>query len=329
MNNDDIRQRLEALHDTLQTKIRLTHYHSNHAADKALQRFIDQLSASGPQLHIRREDPPMPEWPLPGIGIAENIIYHAVPEGVELAPFLDALTVLANGTDALSLAASARERVTAVNVPAHLQLYIAPQCTFCPRMVRQMLALALTNTQLHLRIIDGFLFRAQAETAKIKAVPTLILEDQYRWTGSVDSEELIHMILERDPQNLSATSLQNMLEQGEAKALAQMMQDAGTVFKGFWDLLCHAKWSVRLGAMVTFEYLADSDPQLAARAMPLVWQRYEQVEDTVKGDLLQVIAEAGGPSDIQRLEAAKTSTTNIEIQEAAQEALIQIAERLP
>ena len=322
---DDISERFKVLNERLQSAIRLIHFHSDHKADGALQDFVEQVSAGGPRLNVRREDPPMPEWPEPGIGIAENIVYHAVPEGAELGPFIEALTALANG--GWHLPDLEREQLAAIEVPAHLQLYIAPQCTFCPRMVRQMLALALNSSRLHLRIIDGFLFQARAEAARIKSVPTLILEDQYRWTGSVASEELIRMILERDPQNLSAASLQNMLEQGDAETLSQMMREAGSIFEGFWDLLCHPKWSVRLGAMVTFEYLADSDRQLVSAAMPLVWRHYEQADDTVKGDLLQVIGEAGGQGDIERLVKEMASTPNDEIKEAAQEAITQIKAR--
>jgi hypothetical protein len=242
-----------------------------------------------------------------------------VPAGHELQPFLEAL--IAFGSDSMNSAESAQTLLKKEILPATLTLFIAPQCTFCPAVVRQLSPLPLLDDKIRLTIIDGTLFPEIAEPHKIQAVPTLLLDEQFRWTGSVPLEEIINTINSRDPASLGAESLENIIKDGQASHLAAMMMDGKKIFPAFYDLLIHPKWPVRLGAMVVMEEIADQNPALASEVIDFLWDRFHQLPDQIKGDILYMFGEIKDRRAVSWLEEVLGGEYDEEVKEAAKEAL--------
>ncbi|MCW7076853.1 MAG: thioredoxin family protein [Candidatus Syntrophoarchaeum sp.] len=284
---------------------------------KQIQTFCEDLSRLAPGIRIEQEESDGEQ--LPEISIGQNISYQAVPSGRELAPFLDVLSDRAALAGKLPL--SVREALSQVRVPAMLRVYIAPQCPFCPRAVTLLLALAAPEGLIYLTVIDGTLFSERAENDHVRSVPTVILDDQFRWTGAIQLEELVHMMLTRDPSRLGTDSLRKIIEQGDAAGLAQMMMESGKIYPAFLDLLIHEKWQIRLGAMVAFEYLAEERKEMASQVIVPLWDRFSGVNDQVKGDILYVLGESKDPSVIPKLKSVSNGPYSGEVLEAAIEAL--------
>ena len=157
----------------------------------------------------------------------------------------------------------------------------------------------------------------QAKANKI----VLTLDDLYRWTGSIQAREVVDMILTRDPSSLSAASLRDMFEDGDAVGVAEMMLGRKKIFPAFLELLIHDKWPVRLGAMVAFETIAAKSSDLAARAIPFLWERFSLAEDTVKGDILYLLGVSGDKKTTPKLTTILSGPYSAEIKEAAADAL--------
>lgn len=284
---------------------------------KQIQAFCEDFSRLAPGVRIKKEDNDGEQ--APGISIGENISYHAVPLGRELAPFLDALSDRA--ALAGKLPSQVRDALNQLKVPAMLKVYIAPQCPFCPQVVTLLLTLAASESLIYITVIDGALFSEGAENDHVRSVPTVILDDQFRWTGAIQLEELVHMMLTRDPSQLGTDSLRKIIEQGDAAGLAQMMMESGKIYPAFLDLLTHEKWQIRLGAMVTFEFLAEERKEMASQVIVPLWDRFSRVDDKVKGDILYVLGESKDPSVIPKLKSVCNGPYSGEVQEAAIEAL--------
>jgi len=290
---------------------------------EALERFCQQLTACGPGVHIKTRSPDT-DAERPAIVIGRRLQYQAVPLGPELAPFLEAADRKMNATDEPPVAgAYALEGLT---VPAHLDIYIAPQCPHCPQTVGQLLPMIQANRNISISVIDGTLFTDQADNAQIKSVPTVILDTDFRWTGSVDMTELTDTIINRDPVKLGPLTLRSFIDDGRASDLAQMMIKAQTVFPALIDLITHDLWSIRLGAMVAAEEIAWEDRPLAGTMIPALEKRFVEVNETVRGDILHVIGETGGPSEVPFLESIVADVANEELREAARDAIESIRE---
>jgi HEAT repeat protein len=180
------------------------------------------------------------------------------------------------------------------------------------------------NSNVRLTIIDAMNFPELAEKENIQSVPTLILEDQFRWTGSIQVNEVIDVTTKRDASMLGPVSLEMMLTQGKAGEVAQMMLAKRQIFPAFYEILTHPKWPVRLGAMVVMEELLDSNLDLATQTLKPLWDRFNQVDNRVKGDLLYIFGQMKRIDLAPRLRAILYGDYDPEVQEAAQEALDKI-----
>jgi glutaredoxin len=280
-----------------------------------IELFCERVRALLPQVSIAREDDPGLEFPL--MLLPNGVRYQGVPQGNEVAPFIEALA----GRIA-PLADRFRDRLNAASYPpAALDLYVTAQCPFCPQAVRRLMPLAGANRFTRLTIIDVSLFPEPARRNGIQSVPTLVLDGPFRWTGSIVLEEIVALMVSRDPSSMGPTSLEMMLREGAAKRLARMMADSNAVFPALPELLCHAQWPVRLGAMVTVEELNVMAPDLGRQALEAAWNRFEGVSDPVKGDILFLCGEVGERSVMPRIKAVLQSDASVEVRAAAEEAL--------
>ena len=310
-------KQIRKLNDRLAGDITISLIGSGHPNFKAFKDFCDNLNHLVPGVIIAKEGE-SPEQP-PQIVIGNGLRYQTVPTGHELQPFIEALVALDSGS--WNIAEPAKTSLRKKKLPATLTLFIAPQCTFCPAVVRQLIPLPMVDDKIQLIIIDGSLFPEMAETYKIQAVPTLLLDEQFRWTGSVPLDEIIDTIITRDPASLGAASLENILKEGQASHLAAMMLDAEKIFPAFLDLIIHDKWPVRLGAMVVMEEIADQNPALASEVIDFLWDRFHPLPDQIKGDILYLLGEIGDRRAVSWLEEVLAGEYNEEVIEAAKEAI--------
>jgi hypothetical protein len=256
---------------------------------------------------------------LPGLGIGQQLRYHAVPLGKELEPFLTALSMEADHRP--TIASSVKQSIHRLDTPAFLRLFITPHCPHCPVTVRQVLPLPAMSNYIHLAIIDGTLFPEAAKHYQVQSAPTLLLDRTFRWAGSVPLEELVTVMLDRDPMNLGPETLENMLKEGNASQVAEMMLQKGMIFPALLDLLAHEKMFVRLGAMVVVETIADKSPAVAAQVIDPLWERFEGAADQVQGDIAHVFGQSRNRSAIPLLESVLAGEFSEEVKEAARESL--------
>jgi glutaredoxin len=300
--------------------VKITLLRSKDDRSRDFEHFCDHLTRLIPDIKIKKEEGGQDQ--LPALLIGERLKFNAIPAGTEIDPFIQALIGL-DSTDP-QIPASLEADLAKLTLPATLEVYVAPTCPHCPKTVMELLPLPRITSLVHLSIIDGTLFPERANENKIKAVPTIILDGQFRWTGSIRIDEIIKMMTTRDPRSLGALSLEMMVKEGEAEQLAQMMLGAGEIFPAFYDLMIHKDWSVRLGAMVVMENLIAENADLASRAIIPLWDLFEQMPDQAKGDTLYVFGEIGSQQAIPMLEKVIENPYEAEVKEAAEEALEKI-----
>ncbi len=290
---------------------------SNDSRSEQFRQFGEQLNMLAPAVSVRNEGGE--DDALPEIRIPPNITYQAIPQGHELQPFLNILSGEAdkNGTYHFS----DTRVLEKLAMPAVLKVYISPDCPFCPQTVETLAGLARRQHMIHLVVIDGVLFSEKAAADKVGSVPTVFLDEQFRWTGSIQLPEIIDIMLNRDPSQLSSETLKQILYDGKAAELAKMMAEAGRIFPGIYELLTHPLWPVRLGAMVTIEYLAGFRSDLIVDVVNELWRQFDDVEDPIKGDILYLFGETASSEVRVKLEKVVKGAYSNLVKEAASEAL--------
>ena len=290
---------------------------TGHAMDKKIKGFAELVAELAPCVQVRKDGDAVVS--LPALLVGRQVVYQALPLERELAPFLAVL----KDAQAFAghIATDVRQQLAQLRMPALVRVYITPHCPFCPLTVSTLLGLAAHSDQVRITVIDGERFPEAADNDRVSAAPTVILDDELRWTGNVDAGELVTLMLDRDPASLGADALRSMIEDGNAEGVAAMMATRGKIFDGYIDLLCHPRWSVRLGAMVAFESLAEKDAQLAVEIVEPLTTLFGDVDDMVRGDLLHVLGESGSPAALPFLENVAAGDYDEEVREAAREAI--------
>ena len=308
------------LNEDLAETVKIILFQTEHDLNKEFKEFCEKLNQLVPKIKVTKDEGDPQTGPE--IGIGNGIRYQAIPTDNELEPFLEALRFEDGRPGTVS--ETLQKRVLDIQLPVILKVYVAPQCKFCPQVVRQLLALPGINSNIHITVVDCTQFPAAMEAKKIQAVPTVILDERFRWTGAMDLDEIISMMKDQDPSALSAASLEMMIVDGNAGQLARMMMDEDKIFEAFYEVLTHFSLSVRLGAMVAMEELIEEKPDLAALAIAPLWERFEDVSETVRGDILYVLGELGHPDVKERLESVLKGDFSADVKEAAYEALAKI-----
>jgi glutaredoxin len=316
------KKQLADLNDKLKRNIDIRLIISEDTRSQNLKTFCMELAETAPKIRMILEKDDAPDA-IPGLHISPSLIYHTIPQGTELLPFLDTLVAVSD-QDRENLPSGS---VQGVEIPARLTLYVSSMCTFCPAMVRKLVPLAMQDNSIRLTIVDAMLFPEMAETDHVRSVPTLILDDQFRWTGSVDLDELLNTIQHRDPAELSAGTLASMITDGKAYELAEMMLKQGCLFPGFIDLLTHQAFSTRLGAMAVAEEIAERRMSLAVQMTTPLVERFEPQIDAVKGDILYVLGMSGDRGILGFLKKIASGEYHQDIKEAAAEAMDEIQSR--
>ena len=312
-------------HGGLSTQTPITCVVSEDDRTGMFRTFCEQLSRVATNVVVtyrKGDDAKQP----PAIEINKGLTYHAIPLGPELAPFLDVLSW--SGKAWSPVPESTTAQLENLKTPCFLKLFIAPECPYCPKMVQDLAPLTLVNELVKLTIIDGLLFPEMAETLDIKSAPTLLFDDRMRWTGQTLLKEILDVVLNQDPALISASSIESLLVDGKAGLLANMMMEQGTIFPSFYETLTSEKWSVRLGAMVVMEEIIEQDGMLALQCVRPLWERFPDLNEQVRGDVVYILGEAGNRDTIPKLETVLSGPYSRETREAVREALDTIVRKV-
>jgi hypothetical protein len=297
---------------------------THHPKQAYVDAFARELSRLAPCIKIRPFDKKVS---LPGIFMTDNILLSALPLEKELPPFLEALSCLDGSRPPLTR--EIQNMLDSLDHQRLLTLFIAMQCPHCPDMVRTLMSLAARSKKIFLHIIDGSLFSETARKYHVLSAPCLILDQGFRWTGHAEPEEILAMMHRPDPSQLGSQTLKHILEQGDAQWISRQMIQAGNLFDGFIALLLDSTWSVRLGAMVVVETLAEEAPDLAAQLGPILIQAFSDKDISVQGDILYALGEVGTSKTKTWIKKILPGLVHPDLLEAARDALAAIDENLP
>ncbi len=295
-------------------RIRLAY--TDDPAGQKMTAFCERISELLADVSVVRK--PAEDEP-PAIHISDNMHFQVVPSGKLLEGFLMALAGhdFLNSTD---FGVNAGEIQQRIGLPATFKMYVSVNCPYCPQALQRALFLAgALSARVDIRIIDAQLFSKAARADQVRSVPTTILDDRFRWTGVFDLSEVVNIMADRDPAQLGTDTLKKMIADGNAGGVADLMGDAGIIIPGFFDLLTDPKWSVRLGAMVAFEYLAERDPGLSRKILETLWERFDAFDDPVKGDILHLFGVLDDPELTGRLQRVSESSESNAIKQVASE----------
>jgi len=316
MFNDNEQKKILSFCETLENDINLTIILTGSDYDTHFKDFSDDLNSLKCSISCVQKKA---DDGIPGIQIKENVIFHLVPKGKYLE------LILASVTYALQTLPEIQTKFADIQIYQKLKIYIAEQCPYCPAAVKKILEFGFC-TNVKLEFIDGVFFHDVSAKDHITSTPVVLLDQTYRWTGVPNINEIHTILVDRDPSQLGSESLKEIIGEGRASDLTDLMIKKKKIFPAFYELVTHAKWSVRLGAMVVMEGLIEKERELSETAVPELWNRYERVDTSVRGDILYLIGETGHWGSLTKLKKVSTGDGPDDLIEAALDAMGRIEE---
>jgi len=228
---------------------------------------------------------------FPAFVIAGAWWFHGIPSGTELRPFLR-LLALQYGSP-LSLSKDLQTLLAAIDSPLQLTLYVSSVCPQCPLLLERLAPFPFLQPDLRINVIDVGLFPEEAQSDGVRAVPTLIWRDDVRWVGRVAVEEVLRVITQPQNSDVPADTIIPLLEGGDADRVARLVLRRRRIFPALMEALLRTEFSLRLGAMVALEDVAESDPDLARGILPALWGHIDDVPVPVKGDIVYLVGKLG------------------------------------
>lgn len=291
--------------------------------NESFKQFCAHIREAIPGAWIQDDGEHPSGLPALTVGRHANIAFQLLPMDKWLELFLDAVSPPGSENNPLSprLKTRLNNRLDQLQLPVSLDLYVARQCPHCPLVFSRLLPMAKANKLLRLNVIDAGLFPETAAKYQVRAVPTVIMEEQFRWTGVVDPEEILDLAIQRNPVKLSPASLRQFMDGGRALQAARMMIDHGSIFPALIDLLTDEKWPTRLAAMVVVECLAEDAPDLARNLVEPLWTRLSSCSSSVKGDVAYILGVIRSDDAEQKLKIIAAQESDAQVKEAAVEAL--------
>jgi hypothetical protein len=246
-----------------------------------------------------------------------NIHYVAVPEGPELAPFLDAIRWLGSGQGLPE--SKSLELLDGKTDPSNILVLIAGACPNCPDVVRRALTVAARQPLIRVTILDVIQNEDIGKRFKVKSTPTVIIDDAATHVGTLTLEKLISYLLHSGVDEELSGILESMINAGRA-------QDAA-------DLLCRKKqpqallplyatpdFTARMGALLVFDESLEKDPRIFD---PIVGQLIDLLSHEnagLRGDTAELLGRIGASETIPALRKA-IEDPDPDVCEAAREAL--------
>ncbi|MCG6946300.1 MAG: thioredoxin family protein [Deltaproteobacteria bacterium] len=309
---------LEELQERVIIKVNLT----RNSLSSQFQTFIEELASVSEQLQPlylnHSEDGP------PTIEIQPNLRYMALPNDREMVPFLQSL--LFRSKREISLTPRSVSALETFITPTRFEVLMSPACPHCPTVVGLVNQLALASTYVEATIIDITLFPDYGQKYGIKAVPTVVIDEQDKLVGTISEELLVDRLANSDPSLFHPDSFRKIVKEGDAERLAGMMVADGDLYSGSLELLADPDWSVRMGMMVVLEGVAERSPDLVQRAYPYILDLLEHEDDNQRGDTAYLLGLIGDASVMDRLEVL-LNDANPQVAEVAFEAVQRIRER--
>lgn len=168
-----------------------------------LKELLEEVAAIEPEkVALELSDVPPEEFGidktpaivLQGNGEDYGIRFFGIPSGYEFASFLEAIKDVAAGKT--ELAGDIARKLSGIDAPVHIQVFVTPTCPYCPYAVRAAHRFAMASPHIRGDMVMAPDFPELSNEYNIMAVPTVVINDVVRFEGAIPEAEFADKILE-------------------------------------------------------------------------------------------------------------------------------------
>ena len=126
-----------------------------------------------------------------------RVRYLGIPLGNELTTLLEDLVDVSRGVT--DLPEPVRESLRELSAPVHVELFVAPDCPYCPSVARLVHKLAVESERVTADVIEAGEFPELAARYGVEAVPSLVVNGRLAMAGSRPDRRFVEEVLRASP----------------------------------------------------------------------------------------------------------------------------------
>lgn len=160
------------------------------------EEMLSELASTSPQIEFKHTEDNSFRIDLLVDGEPSGITFRGIPGGHEFTSLL--LAILNHEGIGKNLPdEGVQGRIKRLNGPISLQTYVSLSCTNCPDVVQTLNVFAMLHPSLTHEMIDGAMFKHEAEQREIASVPTVIADGDVIHVGRGDMATLLNKLEEK------------------------------------------------------------------------------------------------------------------------------------
>jgi hypothetical protein len=218
-----------------------------------------------------------------------SVHYHFVPEGPEVPVFRQFLWDSALQGDFKGENATEPAQPEA---PREMLLFVSTHCPNCPHAVRTIQSLAGKLPNLSVHLFEAMLHTDLAEKHNIQSVPTLLIDQELRYVGSLDEKKLFSILGAADPGSLLHEKIRKQIKEGSALEAAEWIAGGGDPSFLAPDL-GKSTFEERIALLLALEEALESDPRCLDRMVDPLLPYLETGDASVRGDIADLLGKIG------------------------------------
>ncbi len=270
------------------------------------------------------EDSGMPALPAFSISCKgqSNIHYLSLPEGPEAIVFVETLIALSKGAQDFS--DQWAQKLSGIQTPADIWVFMATTCSNCPQAVRFANQLAVVSSQVNTYIIDAQRFEDIAGRHKVMSVPHIVIDEEWSHVGVVPPDDLVEQLLAREEQDYQVKVFASLIENNRIdEAAAQIINGPGAgLLLENWRT---STTSTRMGFMFAAETALEEDLRCMDSIVDGLVPVLQNEDASLRGDTVDLLGRIGLSSARGAIEAL-LNDPNPDVAEIAAEVLEEFEE---
>lgn len=168
--------------------------------------FLNELTSLSEKLHlelldINKDEVKAKEYDValtPSIVLLDKdnnykrIKFNGIPSGHEINSFISGIMEVSGHNS--KLPDTIEERLSKVNKPINIKVFVTLACPHCPGAVEKAHKLALENENIQADMIEAQTFYDLSEEFNVSSVPKIVINDKYEFVGNQPLEVFLDEI---------------------------------------------------------------------------------------------------------------------------------------
>jgi glutaredoxin-like protein len=122
-----------------------------------------------------------------------GIRFYGIPRGREERALKDAIKMVDEGDSGLP--DDIRKKLASISTDVHIRVFTTPQCIYCPKAVKVAFGFAVESPRIMAESIDATEFDELAMRFRVRAVPTIVLNDAVVLTHQGSRRDYVKRLL--------------------------------------------------------------------------------------------------------------------------------------